>query len=185
MKKILIVLLGLGILITLIGCHQVEQVKNKMEEKKQTDQDKVEDPRNLLEKLLTYIAEHNNELSFEKNQLLDTELGVPRFETVSISEIKHFDDKDIVDGFIVRPVVDVENPHLLIIVEATDKQASENVNKALGKVKSDQLEKFADAGILTKYLINNNKTVRQGNFLIYVTWEKPEEIVKVFEKHVK
>jgi len=164
---------------------QSDEAKDKIGEMVQPKHEKIEEARGVLDKVLEYIAEHDSELAFGEGQLLDAELGVPRFETVPISEIKHFEDKDVVEGFIVRPVVGVEDPYLLIVVEAVDKSASENLNKAMGKVKSDQQAQFRDADILTKYRINDNKTTRQGNYLIYVTWEKSEEIVKIFEQHVR
>lgn len=179
MKKFLIGVLGLGMLLILVSC---QQVKEKMEK---VEPEKIEDVRGILDKVLAHIADHHPELSLDEGQLLDTELGIPRFETVDLSEINHFDDKDIVDGLIVRPVVEVENPHLLIVVEAVDQEASRNLNQAMVKVKSDQLKQFGDAGILTKKLVNEGKAVRQGNFLIYVTWEGAVDIVRVFERHVR
>ena len=182
MKKILVGVLGVGIIFTLFGCSQVKAHVKSMEK---PEYEKIEDVRGILDKVLAHIAESSSELSFENGELLDSELGVPHYETLPFSEIEHFNEKDVVDGFIVRPVVDVENPKLLIVIEAVDKEACSNLLKGLEKVKSDQMVEFKDSGILTKYLINENKTVRQGNFLFYVTWEKPEEIVKVFERHVK
>ena len=182
MKKLFVGILGIMMIFTLFGCTQVKAFMKSME---QPDHEKIEDARGILDKVLEHIAENSSKLSFEDGELLDSELGVPHFETLSISEIEHFDEKDVVDGFIVRPVVEVENPKLLIVVEAVDKKASENLVKAMGKVKSDQMVEFKDAGMMTKYLLNENKSVRQGNFLIYVTWENPQEIVKVFERHVR
>ena len=184
MKKIFVGILGITIIFILVGCGQIKDVKDKITRMNKPDHEKIEDTREILNKVLEHIADTHSELSFRDGQLLDAELGVPRFETVSFSEIEHFSDKDVADGFIVRPMVDVENPHLLIIVEATNKDTSANLMKAMGKVKSDQFTKFKDAGMWTKYLINNNKTLRQGNFVIYVTWERSQDIVKVFECHI-
>lgn len=182
MKKIIVGILGVVTIFTLFGCHQV---KNEMEKLKHPQHEKIEDVREILDKVLEHIAANNSELSFEDGELLDSELGVPHFDIVSISEIPHFKEKDVVDGFVVRPVVDVDNPELLIVVEGVDKDASSNLKNAMLKVKSDQQVQFQDAGALAKYLIDNNKTTRQGNYLIYVTWESPEDIVKVFERHVR
>jgi hypothetical protein len=182
MKKTLLGILGLMAIFMLFGCHQVQK---KMEAIIHPDHEKIEDVHGILNKILEHIADSNPKLSYEEGQLLDSELGIPHFEIVSILEIEHFKEKDIVAGFVVRPMVAVDNSELLIVVEAVDKKASASLNQAMDKVKSDQYERFKDAGILTRHLINNNETVRQGNFLIYVTWEKPEEIVKVFERHVR
>jgi len=182
MKKILITILGIVMIFILLGCSKI---KKQVEAMKQPDHEKVEDAHGILDKILGHIAETNPELSFEDGTLVDSELGVPHFEISPYSEIKHFDEKDVVDGYIVRPVVDVENPRLLIVIEAADKKASEKLVKSLGKVKSDQQKDFKDSGILTRYIIDENKTIRQGNFLLYATWDKSEKIVKVFERHVR
>ena len=182
MKKIGIGLLGVVTVLTLIGCHQL---KNQMDTMVHPDHEKIEDVRELLNKVLVHIAENNPELSFEDGKLLDYKSGLPHFDMLPLLEIDHFHEEDVVDGLIVRPVVDVDNPRLLIIAKAVDKAASVNLNQAMVKVKSDQFESFENADMLTKYLIDNNQTVRQGNFLIYVTWEDAEEIVKVFERYVQ
>ena len=182
MKKILIGILGIVTILTLFGC---QKIKDRAEAMKKPEPEKIENARGVLDKMLEHIADTSPELSFKDGELVDSELGVPHFNVVPFSEIEHFNAKEVVDGFIVRPVVDVDNPKLLIIVEAVDKSGSESLVKAMEKVHSDQFEKFKDAGILTKYLIDNNKRVRQGNFLTYVTWEGSQEIVKVFERHVR
>jgi len=182
MKKILVGILGVAIIFTLFGC---QRVKGKIESIKKPDHEKIENARGILDKILEHIADTDRELSFKDGKLVDSELGVPHFDIVPFSEIKHFNAKEVVDGFIVRPVVDVDNPKLLIVVEAVDKKASESLVKAMAKVHSDQYEKFKEAGIQAKYLIGNNKTIRQGDHLLYVTWEGSKDIVKVFERYVR
>lgn len=186
MKKNIVGMIGLVIMIALIGCQQTKdasaEVKGKMEH---PNHQKARSASDVLNKVLEHIAHTDPELSFENSQLLDYELGVPHFNIVPFSEIEHFEVKDVVDGFIVRPVVGVDNPKLLIILEAVDKKASVNLNQALLKVKSDQWVAYRDSGIWDVHLISTNKTVRQGNYLIYATWEDSEEIVKVFERHVQ
>ncbi|MCL1991228.1 MAG: hypothetical protein FWG67_10110 [Defluviitaleaceae bacterium] len=182
MKKIGIIFICLVIVFMLLG---FKSMKDKLEEMKQPEHEKIEDARGILDQILEHIAKMDSELSFEDKEMLDAELGVPRFDILPFSEIKHFDQKDVIDGYIVRPVVEVDNPRLLVVLEAVDKEASVKVKQAMAKLKSDQWTAFKDHGIWTKYLVNGNQTVRQGNFLIYVTWEKAEDIVKVFERHVR
>jgi len=182
MKKMLLGIIGLGVLFALLGCQRAAK---QMEEMQHPKHEKIEDAQGILDKVLTHIAEHDVALSFENGELLDTELGIPRFEIVPVLENKHFEEKDIVDGFIVRPVVEVENPRILIVVEAVDKKASLKLQAAMGKVKADQYQTYSEAGMWTTYLIDHNKTIRQGNFLIYVTWESAADIVKIFEQHVR
>ena len=186
MKKILLGILGLMTIFTLSGCQQAKDITAEIKEKMgHPDHEKVDNAHEILDNVLAHIADHHSKLSFEDGELLDSELGVPRFNVVSYSEIEHFNEEEVVDGFIVRPVVDVDNPKLLIVLEAVDKEASMNLNQVLEKVKSDQWVKYRDGGLLIDHLINTNQIVRQGNYLIYVTWEGVEEIVKVFERHVR
>jgi len=182
MKKLFVGLAVIAMAFILLGCSQV---KAHMESLEHPDHEKIEDARGILDKILEHIAKTSPELSFENGELVDSELGEPHFEIFNFSQIKHFAKKDVVDGYIVRPVVDVDNPKLLIVMEAVDKEASVRLQGAMAKVKSDQLVEFKDSGILTKYLINNNKTTRQGNYLVYTTWPESEDIVKVFERHVR
>jgi len=149
------------------------------------DHEKVEDARGILDKVLEHIAETSPELSLIDGELVNSELGLPVFEVLPISEITHFDEQDIVDGHIVRPIVTVENPRLLIIIEAVDKDAAVRTKDAMAKVLSDQHAEFADGDVWTRHLIDDNETERQGNFLIYATWDDAKELVKVFQRHVQ
>lgn len=182
MKKILVGILGIATSLSLLGCQQFE---NQIEKIEQPTYEKIEDVRALLDKLLEHIAELDRGLSFINGQLVDSELGVPLFETVSISEIPHFKDEDVSQGFVVRPVVDVDNPRLLIVAEGVNPEMAAKLDDALLKVRSDQRVQFRDSGVLVNYMIDMNKTVRQGNYLLYVTWEKSEAIMEVFEQHVR
>jgi|GEM_PF-2295539 len=181
--------ISLVFIFLLLGFSPLDGIKEKTKEIKQPENiqkyEKIDDARGILDKILEHIAKIDPELSFKDDQLLDSELGIPRFEISSFSEIKHFDKKDVVDGYIVRPVVDVENPKLLIVLEAADKKASVNLTQALKKVQSDQWAKYKDHDLWTRHLINESKNVRQGNFLIYAIWEDPVDIVKIFEQHVR
>ena len=107
----------------------------------------------------------------------------------SVLELKnfarHFNSEDIHSGFILRPIVSTDNPNLIIVVRANNKESSENIKKSMIKVNSDQEAIFADADVRIRQLINNNQIVRQGNYLIYLTWEKADEAVRVFERHVR
>lgn len=182
MKKILVGILKLVTVFTLLGCQQVEE---QMEQIQHPNYEKIEDVDALLDKLLEHIADHDGGLVFADGELVDAESGIPHFDIVSISNIPYFKNKDVVDGFVVRPIVDVDNPKLLIVVKAIDENAGDNLDEAMLKVLSDQHVQFRDAGMMSQYLIDNNRTIRQGNYFIYVTWENPEGILRVFEQHVR
>jgi len=187
MKKILI---GVGIvLVVLLGGflsqNWLTEQAEKVDKMIHPDYEKIDEARGILDKVLEHIAESSPELAFVDGQLVDAELGLPVFEVVPVSEIEHFDEKDIVDGYVVHPVVANNNPKLLMVVQATDKEATVRVKDAMGKMKSDQYEDFAKANMWIRHLIDENATERQGNFLIYATWDDAKELVKVFQRHVQ
>lgn len=185
MKKILIGTISVILIFVLVGFGPFKEMKDKIDELRQPEHEKIEDARGILDKVLEHIAAVDPHLSFEDEQLLDSELGMPRFEILSFSEIKQINAEDVVDGYLVQPVVNVDNPRLLIILQAVDKEASINLDQALKKVQSDHWVNFKAHNIWIRHLINEGKITRQGNFLIYAIWEDSIDIVKVFEQHVR
>jgi len=186
MKKLLI---GAGIMVFLfigIFSHNwFSEQAEKVDKFFNPDCEKIDNAQDVLGKVLEHIAEINPELSFIDGQLVDSELALPRFEVVDIATIEHFNGEDIVDGYVVRPVVGVENPKLLIVAQAVDMKASMRIREELNKVKSDQYEQFVEAGMWVQHLIDTNEIERQGNFLIYVTWDDAKELVKIFQRYVQ
>ena len=182
--------LGLGIVVFIIfvgilGHNWLDEQALKIDKMINPEYEKIDDARGILDKILEYIAETNPELSLVDGQLVDAELGLPRFEMVDLATTLHFNVEDIVDGYVVRPVVGVENPKLLIVAQAVDKEASARVRDGLNKMRSDQYEEFSEADMWTRHLIDANENERQGNFLIYATWDDAKELVKVFQRHVQ
>ena len=180
--------LSVLVLVVLVGFFShnwIDEQAKKVDEKLHPKYEKIEDAQGILDKVLEHIAESSPELSYIDGELVDAELGLPHFEVMDITEIEHFDAEDIVDGYVVRPVVGVENPKLLIVTQAVNKEASARVREGLNKVKSDQYEQFTEADMWTRHLIDTNETERQGNFLIYATWNDAKELVKVFQRHVQ
>lgn len=187
MKKILIgvsVVLVLGL--TYVFTHEwFSEQKDKVEEVMHPEYEKIDDARGVLDKILEHIAEVDPELSLVDGELVDAALGLPHYEVVDILEMAHFDEEDVVSGCVVRPIVATENPKILMVVEANGKDASVKTKAAMTKVHSDQYEEFKDAGMWTRYLIDENQVERQGNFLLYATWEDPKDLVKIFQRHVQ
>jgi len=185
MKKILLGMVGVFLIVMLVGFGPLKDIKNRIDEIKNPGYEKIEDVRGILDEVLIHIDKTNPAISFENGQLLDSELGVPRFEITSFQHISHLETDDVLSGYMVEPAVTVDNPRVLIILNAVDKEASLRLQNALEKVKSDRWRDYKDTGIWNRYLINESKLVRQGTYLIYVIWEDPTDIVKVFERHVR
>jgi len=185
MKKFIKPFIATAVVALLIAFMPFEEIKSKIDEYTHTDPKKIQDSKELLDEILEHIAMLDPQLTFANDQLLDSELAIARYNILPLSVIDHFDEQLVVNGFVVRPVVTVEDPKTIIILEAVDIDASVELMDAFKKVQSDQWADFKNHGIFKRYLVDHNKSVRQGVFLLYVTWEDNEDIVKIFERHVR
>ena len=72
-----------------------------------------------------------------------------------------------------------------MVVKAKDEKASESVKDGFEKVLSDQ-EATWSMYLPDQYeLVQENQIKQQGNYLLYVTSDVADKIVKVFEESVK
>lgn len=185
MKKIMVGICAFLVATALTGCGFWDEQVQEFRAAVRPEYEKTTDARELLDKILQQIADSNPTLVLVDGILVDDDLGLPHYEVLDISVLDHFDQDDIVAGYVVRPVITVENPKLLMVVEAADKEAAVRVKAAMEQVKSDQYQEFAKTEIWARYLIDSNELNRQGNFLIYATWNDPADLVKVFQRHVQ
>ena len=193
MKRIFLFLSVFLLVTTASGCHRIRDEIKKFEKQEQEKKhEKFEDSRKILDAIQEEIAKKESELEVVKNVLSDKSTGLAHYEIIPLDKMKqddkttkHFKPEDIKDGYVLRPIVTSDNAELLIIVQAKDKKAAESVKSAMGRVLSDQARQVADAKLETRELVKNNKTIRQGNFLIYVTWKHSADIIHTFEQHVR
>lgn len=96
----------------------------------------------------------------------------------------HFNQDDIEQGTILTPMMNVKST-LIFVVKAKDEAAVTKVKEGLEKVKSDQ-EATWSTYLPNQYeLVKANQIKVQGNYLLYVTCDKADDIVKIFEEQVK
>ena len=95
-----------------------------------------------------------------------------------------FNSEDIKSGYILQPMMNVKS-ELIIVAEAKDAESVENIKASYEKVLSDQDEMWSRYLPDQYELVKANKIQTQGNYVLYVTSEQVEEIVKVFEEQVK
>ena len=169
-------------LVLMSGCSRIQEMVGHFRE--ETTYEKIEDVHGILNEILTTIADEDSELTLDEHALLDSELGIARYDILPLENIPHITPEDVVDGLIVRPVTD-ENPHLIIIVKASDAESAAHAKAALLKVHADVEVAFADGSMMQLHLINNYELVRQGNFVIYLVWENAQELIRIFERHVR
>lgn len=96
----------------------------------------------------------------------------------------HFNQEDIEEGSMLTPLMNVKST-LIFVVKAKDQEAANRVKEGLEKVKSDQ-EATWSTYLPDQYdLVKANQIKVQGNYLLYVTSDIAEDIVKIFEQQVK
>ena len=95
-----------------------------------------------------------------------------------------FNSEDIKSGYILQPMMNVKS-ELIIVAEAKDAESTENIKASYEKVLSDQDEMWSRYLPDQYELVKANKIQTQGNYVLYVTSEQVEEVVKVFEEQVK
>ena len=95
-----------------------------------------------------------------------------------------FNTEDFKSGYILQPMMNVKS-ELIIVAEAKDATALENIKAGYEKVLSDQ-DAMWSRYLPDQYdLVKANVIKTQGNYALYVTSEKAEDIVKIFEDQVK
>lgn len=96
----------------------------------------------------------------------------------------HFNTDDIEEGYMLVPMMNVKST-LIMVVKAKDENAVTSIKEGFDKVLSDQ-EATWSTYLPDQYeLVQNNQIKQQGNYLLYVTSDATDQIVKVFEESVK
>ena len=181
-KKWYVVLAFLAIIALFTSNFALGKVKTLMQGDRP---EKIEDARLLLDKIIDHIDKDDNGLSASGGKLYNSELGLPLFEIVGLSEIRHFDNVDYEDGTALLPTDNVDNPKMIVIAKGKTKEIGNELIGAMAKVESDQFANFANGDIVIEYLLDEGKTVKQGYFVLYAVWDNVDDLVKIFQKYVQ
>lgn len=96
----------------------------------------------------------------------------------------HFNTDDIEEGYMLAPLMNVKSS-LIMVIKAKDENSAKSIKEGLDKVLSDQ-EVVWSTYLPDQYeLVQNNQIKQQGNYLLYVTSDATDQIVKVFEESVR
>ncbi len=91
-----------------------------------------------------------------------------------------FNKEDIEEGILLSPMINIRADQI-IILKAQDKDKVDVLKQALEKLKEGQL-KIWESYLPDQYeKVNNNIIKTQGRYLIYITYDNPEAIEKVFD----
>lgn len=175
MKKIKMMLVALLVTVVAVGCS------NSKSEEGSTNESVT--AQGIMNKIQETLASEY-ELTMEDGKL-------PGFDVYDMTDANqlgmyasHFNTADIEEGYMLLPLMNVKST-LIMVVKVKDEAAAESVKEGFAKVLSDQ-EATWSTYLPDQYeLVKNNQIKQQGNYLLYVTSDVTDKIVKVFEESVK
>ncbi|MDB8556228.1 DUF4358 domain-containing protein [Turicibacter sanguinis] len=175
MKKLKMMLMALLVTVVAVGCSNSKEGESAS--------NTSATPEEIMNKIQETLA------SDYDMQLQDGVL--PGFQVIDMTDslqlgmyADHFNTADIEAGYMLLPMMNVKSS-LIMVVKAKDEKASESVKDGFEKVLSDQ-EATWSMYLPDQYeLVQENQIKQQGNYLLYVTSDVADKIVKVFEESVK
>lgn len=175
MKKLKMMLMALLLTVVAVGCS------NSKDEGSSSNTSAT--PEEIMNKIQETLASEYD------MQLQDGVL--PGFQVLDMTDsaqlgmyADHFNTADIESGYMLLPLMNVKSS-LIMVVKAKDEAAVASVKVGLEKVLSDQ-ETTWSTYLPDQYeLVQKNQIKVQGNYLLYVTSDVADKIVKIFEESVK
>ena len=95
-----------------------------------------------------------------------------------------FNPEDIKSGYILQNLMNVRS-ELIMVAEGKYAKATESFKSSYEIVLSNQEATWLTYLPDQYELVKNNKIKTKGNYILYVTSEESEKIIKLFEKAVK
>ncbi|WP_052045297.1 DUF4358 domain-containing protein [Caloranaerobacter azorensis] len=179
MKKIISLLIIVTTLFTFVGCDQQE---TKTPEINVSMEDVIKAVKDQMAKDM--IAAGAPEDIFKDGQL-------PKYMEIDLTSedvqgqiAEMFNKEDLESGIVLQHMMNVKSD-LVIILKAKDKNKVENLKASLEKIKEQQ-EKIWSQYLPDQYeKVKNNIIKINGNYLIYITWDTPENIETAFDNAFK
>ena len=98
---------------------------------------------------------------------------------------ENFDLADIKEGYVLEPMMSMVRSELVIVVEAMNAAAVNQVVSSLESVRAAQEATWSQYLPDQYAFVQNNQIVTHGDFVLYATSEHVEEIVAAFEAQVR
>ncbi|PAB61089.1 DUF4358 domain-containing protein [Anaeromicrobium sediminis] len=111
---------------------------------------------------------------------METDLGLEGQDVIS----KLFNKEDLEEGIVLQHMMNVKSD-LIIVLKAKDESKVTNLKASLEKVKEQQ-EHIWSTYLPDQYeKVKNNIIKAEGNYLVYITFDNPENIETVFDSAFK
>ena len=173
MKKILVIAMACLMVIAAVGCsHQTKEVNVAVKD--------------IVENIKGKVAEDMKaggmlEENFKDGVLpgyMETDLTSEE-EQGPMSEI--FNKEDIEEGIVLQPMINIRSDSI-IVLKAKDESKVESLKASLDKIKEQQDELWSSYLPDQYEKVKNNITKVQGKYLIYITYDNPEDIEAIFDE---
>ncbi|WP_066496776.1 DUF4358 domain-containing protein [Abyssisolibacter fermentans] len=97
---------------------------------------------------------------------------------------KLFNKEDLEGGIVLQQMMNVKSD-LIIVLKAKDESSIDNLKASLEEVKKQQ-ENIWSTYLPDQYeKVKNNIIKVEGNYLVYITYDNPENIITVFNNTLK
>lgn len=179
MKKLKMMLMALLLTVVAVGCSNGD----KTSDNGSTAGNETVSPETIMTKIQEKISSEYD-MPLENGKLPGFDMrDITNAENLGIYA-DHFNVADIEEGYILEPMMNVKSS-LIFVIKAKNEAAVTKVKEGLEKVKSDQ-EATWSTYLPDQYeLVKANQIKVQGNYLLYVTSDIADDIVKIFEEQVK
>ncbi|MTI69275.1 MAG: DUF4358 domain-containing protein [Firmicutes bacterium] len=173
MKKILSLILIVTTVFSFVGCSKKTELNVKVKD--------------ILDDIKGEIAKDMKDKGVKEESLKDGKL--PGFMDIDLTKEKNpfseiFSKEDIKEGYILQQMMNVKSD-LIIVLKAKDESKVKDLKTSLEKIKKGQVNTWE------KYLpdqykkVQNNIIKTKGKYLVYITYDNPEKIEKIFNNSLK
>ncbi len=174
MKKIKLIMMALVVTVLAVGCSKGSQEGESTGEVS---------PKEIMTKIQEELATAYD-ISLEDGMLP----GYNLIDMTNADEMLMFADifntENIKSGYILQPMMNVKS-ELIIVAEGKDEAAVEDIKASYEKVLSNQDAEWSRYLPDQYELVKANQIKTQGNYVLYVTSQDADKIVKIFEEQVK
>ena len=174
MKKIKLIMMALVVTVLAVGCSKGSGNNESNNEVS---------PKSIITKIQETLSK-SYDIPVEEGTLLGYNVADMTDPEQMLMYEGIFNTEDIKSGYILQSMMNVK-AELIIVAEAKDAAALENIKLGYEKVLSDQ-DAMWSRYLPDQYdLVKANVIKTQGNYALYVTSQESEAIVKIFEEQVK
>ncbi|MFS0781781.1 DUF4358 domain-containing protein [Bacillus sp. 1P06AnD] len=182
MKKLHTLFIAFALLFTMAGCQSSKTDNNvSVNEIMDTVKMQMADDMRAEGDSQEYLVDGKLQ-GYHEIDLLSTESNDP-VSTLFKQRLKINED-ELEEGVVLAPLMNTKSDEI-IILKAKHGNMADTLKKVLEKEKDAQIDTWSQYLPDQYEKVKNNRIEVKGKYLIYVTYEKPDEIIQTFNKELK